>query len=224
MCMKRFNCSEPAVRNLKRCSSQSQLWILGFGIFLGFGFWDLGFYSTAVAAERTVAATNDTFAATNRVDAVEQRRGRFAGPERGVYKAQINAHWFQNNTRFWYRNDLRDGAKEFVVVDAEKGIRRPAFDHQKLAAVLSKVAGEQFSPVKLPFSEIDFVNDGKTLQFETGGKTWSCDLQSYDCKPVDKSAELKPAGSASLYASQSSSGQEGRGEEALFSEAAADAF
>src|SRR5947209_8294006 len=138
MCMKRFNYSESAARNLKRCSSQSQLWILGFGLFLGFGVWELGFYSTAVAAERTVAATN-------RVDAVDQRRGRFGGPERGVYKAQISAHWFQNNTRFWYRNDLRDGAKEFVVVDAEKGIRRPAFDHQKLAAALSKVAGEQFS-------------------------------------------------------------------------------
>src|SRR5262245_9314067 len=46
-----------------------------------------------------------------------QARGR-------VYKAQLTPHWFQNNTRFWYRNDLRGGAREFIVVDAERGTRR----------------------------------------------------------------------------------------------------
>src|SRR4051812_26386348 len=68
------------------------------------------------------AADNENLAATNRMDATTQnRRGRFGGPERGVYKAQVTPHWFQENSRFWYRNDLRDGAKEFVVVDAEHG-------------------------------------------------------------------------------------------------------
>src|ERR1044071_4689590 len=68
----------------------------------------------------------------------QQRRGgpggRGFGPPRGVYKSQIAPHWFQNNTRFWYRNDLRGGAKEFILVDAEKGARQPAFNHEKLAA------------------------------------------------------------------------------------------
>src|SRR4051812_24266481 len=99
-----------------------RFWILGFGI------WVLGFCPRASAADTTNAT--DTLAATNRIDAVEQRRGRFGGPERGVYKAQITPHWFQNNTRFWYRNDLRDGAKEFILIDAEKGTRQPAFNHQ----------------------------------------------------------------------------------------------
>src|ERR1051325_8141275 len=77
------------------------LWILGFGVFLGFGISDLGFSSSAVAAAATETTSstglaNDTLAATNRVDAIEQRRGRFGGPERGVYKAQIAARWFQN--------------------------------------------------------------------------------------------------------------------------------
>src|SRR6266403_4667947 len=91
------------------------------------------------------AATDDTIAATNMLDGTsQQRRGRFGGPERGVYKSQVNPHWFQNNSRFWYRNDLRDSAKEFIVVDAEHGTRQPAFDHEKLAQALSKVAGEQY--------------------------------------------------------------------------------
>src|SRR5437660_1661877 len=152
-------------------NGQMAVWSLSFGIFLGFGVWDLGFIACSCAA----AGTNESIAATNRVDSVEQRRGgggRFGGPERGVYKAQITPHWFQNDKQFWYRNDLRDGAKEFIVVDAEKGIRQPAFDHEKLAAALSKSSGEKVSANKLPSSSIEFFDDGKTLEFEIAGKTW----------------------------------------------------
>jgi dipeptidyl aminopeptidase/acylaminoacyl peptidase len=113
--------------------------------------------------------------------APQQRRGGLGQPERGVYKARITPHWFQNDTRFWYRNDLRGGTKEFVVVDAEKGTREMAFDHSKLAAALSKATGQEVQPNKLPFADIEFVEDGKVVQFEASGKTWKCDLNSYEC-------------------------------------------
>src|SRR5688572_12117064 len=71
----------------------------------------------------------------------QQFRGRRGEAEAGVYKARVNAHWFDDGKRFWYRNDLRDKKREFVLVDAEAGTRRPAFDHQRLAAALSKAAG-----------------------------------------------------------------------------------
>src|ERR1700730_2132096 len=38
--------------------------------------------------------------------------------------------------RFWYRVTTPEGS-EFVMVEAEKGTRAPAFDHSKLAAALS---------------------------------------------------------------------------------------
>ncbi|MGH7954043.1 MAG: DPP IV N-terminal domain-containing protein, partial [Limisphaerales bacterium] len=116
-------------------------------------------------------------------DSPQQRRG-FGRAQRGVYKARITPHWFANNTQFWYRNDLSGGAKEFILVDAEKGIRQPAFDHEKLAAALSKVTGENFTADKLPFSEIEFVEDGKAIKFEADDKTWQCDLTSYVCAPA----------------------------------------
>jgi dipeptidyl aminopeptidase/acylaminoacyl peptidase len=137
-----------------------------------------------------LAATDETVAATNRLDMTAQRRRGFGAPERGVYKARINPHWFEDNTRFWYRNDLRDG-KEFVVVDAEHGTRLPAFDHQKLAAALSKAAGEEFKAAKLPFSEIEFFENGKAVRFEAADKTWRCDLSSYECTTVKASPGAK---------------------------------
>src|SRR4249919_2773700 len=51
----------------------------------------------------------------------QQQRARGRGPGgrvEGMYKAQITPNWFANNTKFWYRNDLSGGAKEFILVDA----------------------------------------------------------------------------------------------------------
>src|SRR5262249_31753929 len=60
------------------------------------------------------------------------------GPaSRGVYKAQMTPHWLRNDAGFWYRNDLADGTREFILVDAIKGTRDPGFDHRRLAKALS---------------------------------------------------------------------------------------
>lgn len=113
-------------------------------------------------------------------DSPQQRRG-FGQPERGVYKARITPHWLTNNVQFWYRNDLRGGTKEFILVDAEKGIRQRAFDHDKLAAALAKAAGEEVKADQLPFSEIQFVENGSAITFDAFSKSWRCDLDNYQC-------------------------------------------
>src|SRR5262249_58967545 len=47
-----------------------------------------------------------------------QQRGSRTDAFSLVLKARITPHWFGDHTRFWYRNDLHDGAKEFILVDA----------------------------------------------------------------------------------------------------------
>ena len=123
----------------------------------------------------------------------EQRPAPRSEPGRGIYKAQIKPHWFLNNTRFWYRNDLPRGAKEFILVDAERGARQPAFDHQRLAAALSKAAAGEFAADHPPFTDIEFVEDGKAIRFDAARRSWQCDLNSYACLPLPSDAEAKPA-------------------------------
>src|SRR5262245_59674942 len=101
-------------------------------------------------------------------------RGEGAGTAR-IYKAQLAPHWFADNTRFWYRNDLRGGTKEFVLVDAEAGSRQPAFDHAKLATALSKAADAEYRADSLPFDSIDFTDDAKAVRFKVGDDAWKCD-------------------------------------------------
>ena len=113
---------------------------------------------------------------------VQARTGRFEPPMTGVYKARIVPHWFHDNSRFWYRNDLHGGAREFIVIDAESGTRQPAFDHQRLAAALSKAAGNPYDAIRLPFDTIEFTGVSKAIHFTVDGVAWTYDLESYECK------------------------------------------
>ncbi|HEY5915159.1 MAG TPA: DPP IV N-terminal domain-containing protein [Verrucomicrobiae bacterium] len=160
-------------------------------IHLLFALWWL----TAIAQGAPVETPGDPASAEN--SAVQARQGRRGAPGlEGIYKARVVPHWFANDTLLWYRNDLRGGAREFILVDTEKGTRQLAFDHIKLAAALSKSSGQEFQADHLPFSEIEFVKDGKALKFEAVDKAWVCDLGTYECSSASPAAENKPAPAA----------------------------
>lgn len=95
-------------------------------------------------------------------------------PAPRIYRDKIEPHWFASNQRFWYRNDLRDGAREFIVVDAERGKRAPAFDH---AAVAQQI-GAGATATKLPITELNFSVDGATVKLVGAGKSWVLNLKS----------------------------------------------
>jgi dipeptidyl aminopeptidase/acylaminoacyl peptidase len=125
--------------------------------------------------------------------AAYKRAGELAARTKGkVFKATITPHWFDNNTRFWYRNDLRGDAKEFILVDVASGKRGPAFDHPKLAAALSTAAAKEYQADRLPFSSIEFTNGAQAVRFRAGGSTWECDVTSYECKPSPRAIEETP--------------------------------
>ncbi len=102
-----------------------------------------------------------------------------------VFKTKVDPHWFANGNRFWYRNDLADGAREFVHVDAEAGTRAPAFDHAKLAKSLSKANGGQHKPTHLPIDKLEFDDSAETVIFTAAGKRFKCDLKTCELTSVD---------------------------------------
>jgi dipeptidyl aminopeptidase/acylaminoacyl peptidase len=104
-----------------------------------------------------------------------------------VYKAEIRPHWFQGGARFWYRSDLPGGTSEFILVDAERGQRGRAFDHDRLAAALSKAAGKEYHGDRLPFDHIEFSPDAESVRFQVDATTWQVVLASYTCTKVAES-------------------------------------
>jgi len=148
----------------------------------------------SIAAALSLAILSATIAA-DAPQASPQRR--FMPPRRveGYYKGQIAPHWFAENTCFWYRNDLAGDTKEFVLVNATEGTRRPAFDHAMLAAALSQATGDSYQGHKLPFDTIEFVEDAEVVRFKIDGTTWDCDLASHACvKAAGDMTQQSPEG------------------------------
>lgn len=96
------------------------------------------------------------------------------------------AVWVGKTLKFWYRKTVK-GGHEFVLVDAEKQMKSPAFDHEKLAAALNSKTGEKFTATTLPFRSISYVEDGRFLEFEYQDSLWRCDLNNYELKKVGPS-------------------------------------
>ena len=116
-----------------------------------------------------------------------------------VFKQSVKPHWLAGNTRFWYRNDLAGGAREFVLVDVARGERRAAFDHARLAAALSKAAGKECKADRLPVEKIDVGAEDGILFFASEGKWWRLDLRSYELRQTnrtDQASAALPAGTA----------------------------
>src|SRR5690242_12752960 len=59
-----------------------------------------------------------------------------------VFRTGVRPNWLPGD-RFWYRVTTPEGS-EFVMVDAVKGSRAPAFDHARLAAAISAAAGQTY--------------------------------------------------------------------------------
>lgn len=101
-----------------------------------------------------------------------------------VFRAAVKPNWIAGSDRFWYRNDLADRRREFVLVDPAQATKQPAFDHARMAAGLSKALGREVTAERLPIDRIAFNANGQTLLVQVREKNFSCDLKSYEIKPA----------------------------------------
>jgi dipeptidyl aminopeptidase/acylaminoacyl peptidase len=105
------------------------------------------------------------------------------------------ARWIERTSRFWYTRSVKGGS-EFIMVDAPSLVKKPAFDHEKLAASLSAAAEEKYNALELPFTNLTgrtcitdsnspcsltFIDNDRAIQFTAGDSNWRCDLTSYSC-------------------------------------------
>lgn len=101
-----------------------------------------------------------------------------------VYRERLEPQWLGDNSRFWYRNELSDGAREFVLVDAVKGERKPAFDHARVAAALSRLTGQAVAAGKLPIEALEFATNQATVTLRGRGQSWLLQLASHEVTAV----------------------------------------
>jgi dipeptidyl aminopeptidase/acylaminoacyl peptidase len=88
--------------------------------------------------------------------------------------------WIEGTEEFWYRKTVK-GGNAFVLVDAAAQTKKPAFDHDRLAASLSSAGKEKCTGVTLPFSQIRFADKEGSVEFGLKSELWKCDLHTYAC-------------------------------------------
>src|SRR5260370_30880256 len=63
------------------------------------------------------------------------------------------ANWIGDSERFWYSRSVKGGT-EFLLVDAREAVKKPAFDHEKLAAAINAGSGGHYTALALPFAPV----------------------------------------------------------------------
>jgi len=104
-----------------------------------------------------------------------------------VANAAVRPTWIGSGDQFWYLREAGD-RKEFVVFDAGTLDRAPAFDHEKLAAMLAAATGEEVDPAALPFTHFDFNRGRSSIRVTVGGEDWSCSFPEGACQLVPPTA------------------------------------
>ena len=107
----------------------------------------------------------------------------FSGTHAAVFRDRLKPHWSEDNSHFWYRNDLADGHREFVLVDVAAGQRRAAFDHARLAKALEEAGVENVKAERLPVEGLKFSLPENTVELR--------DLPRGQLSRGDRAQELK---------------------------------
>ncbi len=162
--------------------------------------------AAGVAALVTICASSAAQGTRSDYQRANSLRARTEGK---LFKSRVTPHWFAGDSRFWYRNDLPGGEREFVLVDAIQGTRQPAFDHGRLAAAIGKAAGKAVDATRLPIDQLDFDDKDPVVLVRSEGKTWRCDLRSYDLQPAKSDAKPGPASSLPIRAGLTASTRTG---------------
>ncbi len=118
-----------------------------------------------------------------------------------VVNAPGAANWIGDSHRFWYSKSVKGGT-EFVLAEAATGTKKPAFDHDKLAAAISAASGGRYTGLTLPFAPVlsgrggggggrggigpspgalTFTDNETAIRFGAAGFMWRCTLTDYIC-------------------------------------------
>ena len=92
-----------------------------------------------------------------------------------VFNLETKVRWLPDSTAFWYRSESASGHR-FMLVDAQTGHQREAFDHRMVARALSAVLERGIEPQRLPFETFEFAADGSRIGFAVDGGRWECRL------------------------------------------------
>ena len=105
------------------------------------------------------------------------------------------ATWLKStdgSDRFWYR-ETTGGTTTFMLYDADKGTKAPAFDHARMAAALGAAGGHRADANNLPITRMQFPAADTAVITTTYGESYRCTLAAaYACSRQRPQSAAEP--------------------------------
>lgn len=142
----------------------------------------------------TLGLAPAAFAQGSRADYARADALRRTSADR-VFRTRVEPHWLPGNTTFWYEVKTGPASREFIWVDAETGLRRPAFDHARLAQALHSAGVANARATWLELAALEWTG-AKVLSFTCAGNQWRVSLETYavlEQKPASATRLTSPA-------------------------------
>lgn len=102
--------------------------------------------------------------------------------------AEVTPTWIGETNCFWYVRTTETGGKSFRIVDAKAKTNVEAFDHQAVAAALSKATSKKFDPENLAISSLSFDVENGAVYFSAGSRNWTFNKEKGEC--IERAAAL----------------------------------
>jgi len=114
-----------------------------------------------------------------------ERAGRLkAKYEAAVIDVSGPATWIGNTHRFWYRK-LSRTMYIYMIFDADTSQKNAAFDHEKIAASLSKLTGNTYKAQDLQLAQLRFDNAVTSFNASVDGTAVRCTISDSVCTKTE---------------------------------------
>ena len=118
---------------------------------------------------------------------------------------EVSGSKFVGKHQLIYNTTDKDG-KKFIFVDIISKSKKAAFDHEKLATVLSKELNREIPPSELPIYRVSLSEDLKILTFTANKQKYTCHLNDYSLSKINikkkniyRDENISPNGKLAAY-------------------------
>ncbi|MFP4046712.1 MAG: DPP IV N-terminal domain-containing protein [Bacteroidales bacterium] len=109
-----------------------------------------------------------TYAQNKPVSNADYRTAELFSPskmEKLVFSTSVKPNWLKTGDKFWYSYETSEGTF-YYLVDLEKQSKKPLFDNDKMAAMLTLITKDPYDGQNLPDIKPDFKKGDTVFQFD----------------------------------------------------------
>jgi len=116
--------------------------------------------------------------------------------KRMVFSTSVNPNWLQTGDKFWYSYDTSEGT-DFYLVDLNSKSKKPLFDNDKMAAMLTLITKDPYDGQHLPKIDPKFKKDDTVFQFDvTSTQDEEVEKSETKADSTSKKSTKKPSAKA----------------------------